>query len=478
MRSGREVLGDIDQSVERLRAQIGRQSQQITVQNQQLADTRHDQNETYRELAEIRLELIEGGDLTKEMTRTDQKAQEILVKRVQKAHSLELALEKNHTQQREYEAMRFAALKSHEVFAAKVEKAEAKTHKWLSKEEGWSEQEAALEKADAIAQRAADKTRVAQEDAHEKNAPYHADPLFMYLWQRHYGTSDYHANPLARLLDGWVARLIDYEPARINYTMLNDLPVRLQEHAEHKKTLAQAEAEKLETLEQKAFERDGVLLLQNELSEKAATIAELDEKIAEAEKAHQELTEQLANFSEQKDPLYQEAISLLTDFYEREDVFHLLRDAEHTETPADNRVVERLMRLKGQLAQIENNAQEQATILRRMHQRLDELQQARHQFKKRHYDGYDVMFQNPELITLLLEQVLAGSFDAGRLLKQLADLYVFRPRPRYRKRHRGGFSFPHTGGSWGGNSGGFRLPSGGGGRRSGGGGGFRTGGGF
>ena len=484
MRSGKEILSDIDQSVERLRGQIGRQSQQMTQRNQQLANLRQEQAGAYRDLAEIRLELIEQQDLTNQMNRADHKAQGLLSQRVQEMQTLEAALEENRNEQKDTEKSREAALLEHDIFAQKVEAAEVKTHEWLGKETNWVMQEEALEKTSAIAERAADKTRIAQDDTAEKNNPYHADPLFMYLWNRHYGTSEYQAGLLARFLDGWVARLIRFEAARINYSMLNDLPKRLGEHAEHTANLAQAEHEELEVLEQKAFERDGVLLLQNELAEKVKNIEQLDAELTKAEQQHQHITQELLGFAAQEDKYYQQAIDLLMDLYEQEDVYQLIRDAEHTETPQDNRITERLLRLQTQLEKTERDAREQAPILRAQHQRLEELQQARHQFKQRHYDGYDVTFQNPELIGVLLEQVLSGSFDAGRLLQQLTDLYV--SRPRFRHRRKGGFSFPsdgRVGGSWGGSSGGLRFPSGGGGsggsaNRSRGSGGFRTGGGF
>jgi hypothetical protein len=78
---------------------------------------------------------------------------------------------------------------------------------------------------------AQEKAAQAEVDRQDKRKPYEADPLFMYLWRRRYGTRDYTASPFVRYFDRKVARLIDYETARINYTLLVDLPDRLREHA-------------------------------------------------------------------------------------------------------------------------------------------------------------------------------------------------------------------------------------------------------
>lgn len=76
------------------------------------------------------------------------------------------------------------------------------------------------------------KAAQAERDLEEKRKPYEADPLFMYLWRRKYGTPEYRAKGLARYLDRKVARLIEFDGARRNYAVLIELPVRLREHAD------------------------------------------------------------------------------------------------------------------------------------------------------------------------------------------------------------------------------------------------------
>ncbi len=89
--------------------------------------------------------------------------------------------------------------------------------------------------ASDLIRRAEEKAARAEADREEKRRPYEADPLFMYLWRRRYGTRDYRASPLVRYFDRKVAHHIGYEAARVNYTMLLELPDRLREHAERLK---------------------------------------------------------------------------------------------------------------------------------------------------------------------------------------------------------------------------------------------------
>ena len=53
------------------------------------------------------------------------------------------------------------------------------------------------------------------------------------------------------MLDGWVARLIKFDRARLNYARLTELPERLAEHVDQVKTEQIDAQEKLETAEQK-----------------------------------------------------------------------------------------------------------------------------------------------------------------------------------------------------------------------------------
>ena len=76
------------------------------------------------------------------------------------------------------------------------------------------------------------KAAQAEADLEQKRKPYEADPLFMYLWRRGFGTPRYRAAPFVRHFDRKVARLVGFDDARRNYAVLVELPVRLREHAE------------------------------------------------------------------------------------------------------------------------------------------------------------------------------------------------------------------------------------------------------
>src|ERR687889_294989 len=81
-------------------------------------------------------------------------------------------------------------------------------------------QEARLDDVAGMAEQADKKARQAEADREEKRKPYEADPLFMYLWRRKFGTAAYRAGNFVRYIDRKVARLVRYDKARANYVML------------------------------------------------------------------------------------------------------------------------------------------------------------------------------------------------------------------------------------------------------------------
>src|SRR5690606_3508810 len=134
-----------------------------------------------------------------------------------------------------------------------------------------------------IAEQSIRKTEMAETDREQKGKPYRDDPLFMYLWDAGYGTSSYRANNLVRFFDGMVARLVDYHKARPNYAMLNELPLRLREHAERQEENAQAAEARLETWRETAVDEAGGKPLRDEITRIQADIEQVDAGIVTIE---------------------------------------------------------------------------------------------------------------------------------------------------------------------------------------------------
>ena len=131
--------------------------------------------------------------------------------------------------------------------------------------------------------------------------------------------------------------LVGYDKARANYAMLNEIPVRLREHAERVKAEAAAQREHLVEVERRALVRAGVEPLHARAKEAAQSLREAERKLVEA-------TARLADFDRKYDTAFlkgdaplREAVELLAQADAQQDIRRLYNEALKTSIPERRR---------------------------------------------------------------------------------------------------------------------------------------------
>jgi hypothetical protein len=485
--SGRNALSQIDDALTRARQNLSGIDTDYGDARNQLARLRQSELNVYANLARLRLLAIEQGDLLNTLGDADREAADILEERQRAAAALDAEIESEQTELAAIEQQRGEQQAIVAAADDALDTAEAKAQAALSADQAYKAQLRQSEQADFVADQAEEKAAAAKRDRVEKGKPYEADPLFLYLWERGYGTSKYRAWPLTRLLDGWVARICKYEQARRNYALLTEIPLRLEEHAASMRADFDAEAEKLAALEQAAAEAAGVPALKTRLEDAEKTLDTIDARIeAQEEKLHG-LVEQRKTFGSGTDTYYQRCLEVLSKAMQRQSVRLLQERAERTRDRDDDELVRRLIGLGREADRLEQNLDG----FRRLHEsesaRVRQLEEVRRRFKSQRYDDPRSEFLNGALIALVLRQFLNGAINSRDLWNTIERHQ--RTRRVHADPNFGSLRFPRgRGGPWrmppGGFGGGFGRGGGfgGGGFRTGGGfgggGGFRTGGGF
>lgn len=488
MLSGRKLLGIID-------AQLGEARQRVEGMNrlsrqsaEHLARNRAAQAEALRRLAASRLDAVREGRIGERLDALDAQAREILADRDGAIARLDDRLRDAERALMELERQRAEAHDAVDAATETLAEREAAAQQSLETDSTFQAQLEATERAQAIAISAAEKAETAEADRQQKGRPYEDAELFMYLWKRHYGTSEYRANPLARLLDAWVARLCGYEEARRNYWMLLEIPKRLRQHAEQAHQAAEQEAGKLAELEEKAAAAAGVMDAEAALDEAQSHQDELDERIATAEDSLNTLLSEQSEFTAGRDQYLSRALSVFSEELERQDINALMRAAMATMTPDDDAIVADLRELRSDAAELEAEARQNQGAETEYLKRVRELGEVRRRFKQSRYDDLRSGFENGGTITRMLGELMAGAITASGFWDVLRRNQRYRnvagERPDFGT---GGIVFPRTRIPRGGprwqwpapgsrSGGGFRVPRmpRGGSR----GGGFRTGGGF
>jgi hypothetical protein len=450
-----------------------------------LAENHRDQTRTYQSLAKLRLDELASNEIESILSHADQTALNMLEKReaafqklIDKINNIEqeiteIQLKRDHQESIVNEC------------AEQLITAENKAQTELESNSEYQDQLQVAQKADAVADRAEDKTELSEQTRAEKGIPFENDALFMYLWGRKYGQPEYKANPLSRFLDGWVARLCKFEEARKNYWMLLELPKRLQEHADSVRANADNELLNLQSLEDAMAAKHGVPELNHDLHQKEEQLRAIDLNLEEVEESLNQSFEEKGKFTSGEDEHYLNAINEIAKVFQRKDIYELQRLSNRTLDREDDHLVSITADLKEEEKDLQEDIHSNRLRQKDQMKRLRELEQVRSQFKSKRFDDFRSGFTNGGLIEAALGEFLKGVLNNRELWRMIERSQRHRDvgawpdfgsggLGRHSGRRRGGNTW-----HWPGSGGGFKLPRTGGSRSRGRGrGGFRTGGGF
>jgi hypothetical protein len=309
-------------------------------------------------------------------------------------------------------------------------------------------QRARIEDAPTIAAEAEKKAAQADADREAKRKPYEADPLFMYLWRKKFGTAEDRSGPLVRFFDRRVARLVGYDKARANYVLLNEIPQRLREHAERMKAEIANGRERLTALEREALVKAGLGPLAVRARAAKADLDQAERQLAEAKAALAALDREHDASVLQGEGPYRDAIELLATADAQENLQALYREAIGTPTPEDDAIVRRIEAADGAIRRAEREMDGLRARLRDLAQRRATIERERDVFRQQGYDQPYGRFDNGSTIGKVLGGILGGVIGSAVLRDTLNGGYNRQPGP-WDSDFGGGFPFPQdTGGDW------------------------------
>ncbi len=400
MWSGQKTLASIDQSLHQVRQQVGELDAQVQVTSRKLMQLGQEEADSYRQLARIRLDQLIRGEIITGLDAADQRVKALL--------ELQARIESSQLAQDGLDAEREAQRQRVDQASEILDQAEAATQQRLQEDPAHKELLAAAHAADEIAKQAEAKTAQAVADRVEKGGPYEADPLFMYLWERHFGTSRYTAGPLTRFLDRKVAKLCDYHAARPNYAMLLEIPVRLNEHSQRVRSDADKSFAALETMEAAAADADGIPGLRTAVEQAEQALRSIDDRIQQEEETFNRLMQERARYAAAEDTYFNKSIATLVAEFEREGIFSLRQQAEATATAEDDRIIQRLSDIDHHKGQQEDALDHHKQMHARHLGRLQELQGVRRNFKRERFDDMHSAFDNTGLLAVIMNEFLRG----------------------------------------------------------------------
>jgi hypothetical protein len=463
MWTGRQTLVSIERAIADLHGEEGQLDQTLRSAMGDAERLRQERSEAFRELARIKLDEMAAGRLVGNLDAGERRASQILDDyrlRLASAAQRRAALLQEIASA---ETDRHAAATAVEAALEAVETSRAAAEAKVQTQPQWQAAKKTLDEADAIATEAEKKAAGSEAELGAKRKPYDDDPLFIYLWRRRYGTSEYRAGSIARLLDRSVADFIGYSDARPNYAALIEIPLRLREHASARRATSDERKAALSEIEHRAMVEAGVDARERALAEARHALAAADDMVEKKRALLRTVDdERTALLAGGTDPAYEQALATVAAADSKDDLATLYQEARRTPTSADEAIVRRLEAVDASLGKVDAEIASLRKSAQDLARRRLEVEQVRDRFRGAGYDHPHTTFGNELDIAQVLKRIAEGVVRSGVLwdiLRQGYGTRAPRGRPDFGAPN---FPFPFPipgGGTIGSPGGGWREPA-------------------
>jgi len=481
--SGPEAIKSLDEAIRDIRGEEDDISRRLARGAELIAKMHEAETELFMQLAAVRLDPAQRDALSGQLSQTEKKARQVLQAHARTISALGEDLAKLDAKIAALAQKRQGTLAELDACQAELKSLANKISASIKDDPAYVAQRKTTEALRQVALQSMQKTEQAEADRDVKGKPYRDDPLFMYLWESGYGTKNYTANNLIRWLDSIVARMVGFHAARPNFAMLNDIPLRLREHAERQEDAAEKAEAALDAMEAKAIDAAGGKPMREALAAAQADIEKTDAEMIDLEDERDDKANQYRHLAEGRDPNVEDANRMLAKSLQSRDLAALLNEARQTATRQDDALIARIEDTRSRTAEEQENGAEDRARLKVLAQRRRELEDIEFEFKKSRFDDPRSVFREDNLAGDLLGEFLRGAVTAATYWAAWKQSQRWKPGTTD---WGGGFGLPNSGRPtrrppggmpWGGGTGGFSRPRSGsrGSRRSG---GFKTGGGF
>lgn len=410
---GPDALSSLDEAMRDIRREEEDISRRLARSAEKVGKIREHEAELFRQLAQLRLDPSVQSELDGRISAAESKARDML-----KAHAQLLAKAEQDAAELDRTLAqlmneRTEALKLFEGHQGELKALATRLGPSIARDPQFAAKRQAAAELAAIATQSMRKTEQAEADREAKGRPYRDDPLFMYLWEAGYGTASYRRNNLVRFLDSKVAAIVGFSKARPNFAMLNEIPLRLREHAERQMEHARRAELEVDDLETAAIDSAGGKPMREAMAEVQARIDALDGEIIACEDRRDEAAQIVGKLAQGGDPAFEGALHELAAALGREDIQTLLAEARRTRTGQDDTLVAQIDDARARSREEEVETRELKERLKTLASRRRELEDIQWEFKKQRFDDPRSTFRDDKLVGDVLNDFLRGGISAA-----------------------------------------------------------------
>jgi chromosome segregation ATPase len=413
--SGQETLASIERALKQVSDDVDRLKAELDKTGKDKAELLAKRLDAFKDLAKFQTKLSLVDGVIDEADRLSAQVRTTLTARQKTIAALE-AREAEANAEREELTARLDALRAEIAsLESQLDAYGDQAREQLDSDKDYKARSDRYDELKGMAEKALEKARKSRDEEVRKGAPYRDDPLFSYLWERKFGTSNYDKTGIIRVLDQWVARLIGYQDARSNFAVLTQIPPRLEAHAERVRKLMEAEREQLDKVE---AEKIRALAGKTFLSGLDAAHQKRETLTAGLERLNAELTEtgqQLKTYAEGLDQSFRDAVEKTAGFLEGQSLTALRSEARNTPDAGDDEIVAAIGRLADERNALEELGKQKSEELDKAFRRKEELLRIAADFRRSGYDAPGSVFQpgrDGGTTQALLQLLLHGAITA------------------------------------------------------------------
>jgi hypothetical protein len=446
MISGRQALARLEQAIRTLREREAQLQQAWHAAAEEAARLRVERTEAFRQLARLKLDALTRNEVDGELDGAERQALALIESRRKALNALRERRRAAEQEVQEAERRRHGAAEALERALADLDALRKSVEAQARISPEWTTARARVDELARMAEQAQSKAVQAETDREQKRKPYEADPLFMYLWQRKFGSPEYRVGHLTRFMDRLVARAVGYDKARANYSLLNEIPDRLREHAQRiGAELREAQAQ-LTSVERAALAKAGTEAAETRAADARAALEEADRRLHDARSLAAGMDRAYEGSVSANDTPFREAIDVLAAADERQDLKSLYEEALRTPTREDEQIVRQLQTIDTKITAAVRRAVDAHQQLQETAGRRATVEQEWSEFRRRGYDNPSGSFGNEGVLGNVLGGILTGAISGAVLGEVLRGGFHQGPSP-WDSDFGGGLPFPQPGGS-------------------------------
>ena len=283
----------------------------------------------------------------------------------------------------------------------------------LGSDAGYAAKVTAARELSGMAEVAIERAAAAEAERAEKLVPFRSDPLFTYLSDRFYGTPQYASRGLFAALDARLANLIGYDRAAVTHRAINDLPLRLREHAERLQEGARAASADIASMENSAIDSAGGRNAREAIEALAPRIDGLDKENVVLQDRRDAAIAARADLARGSTLQYASVFEELAGLLGRRQLRPLLTVAREEPREDDADVVAQLDDLAQRVRDETAEAEEYAEHLQALAARRRDLEDIQYEIRQRGFDNPHARFSDDRLVQDGLNEFVRGALSAS-----------------------------------------------------------------